>query len=171
MKSFSDWVKENNPGNYVSVNVTGLPTRYVSTLEGIVTPDPHVTLMYSKASAVPLHFIDQVLARRKLSGLQLQVVGVDVFDSQDDPEKGCIVLEVKNSALNDVHNHLLRIGCKHSYPEFKPHATLIYDVPLEQARLAAQEIKAKLYDEGLFLTCTTTNNQWIKENWAKEAST
>ena len=169
MKTFAEWVKENNPGNYVAVNVTGLPTKYVSALEGIVTPDPHVTLMYSKGSAVPLHFIDQVLARRKLSGVPLQVVGVDVFDSQEDPSKGCIVLEVKNQILTDIHNHLLRIGCKHSYSEFKPHATLIYDVPLEQAKLTADDIRRNL-DGGLFLTCTTTTNQHIKENWAKEAS-
>ncbi len=169
MKTFHEWVKENNPGNYVSVNVTGLPTRYVSTLEGTVTPEPHVTLMYSKLSSVPLHFIDQVLSRRKLAGVQLQVVGVDVFDSQEDPDKGCIVLEVKNQMLTDIHNHLLRIGCKHSYAEFKPHATLIYDVPLEQAHITAKEIQSEI-SEGIYLTCTTTNNQWIKENWAKETS-
>lgn len=176
MKSYADWVKDNNPGNYVSVDVTGLPTNFVSALPGIVTPQAHVTLMYSKNSHVPLEHIAYVLKRRPIIGTTLPVVGVSVFDSPSkddgtrDEKVGCIVLNIHSDALNDIHAHLTRLGCKHSYPNFEPHATLIYDCPIEQCNITANEIRKALETTSIMLTCTKMNNEHIKENWAKESS-
>lgn len=176
MKSYTDWVKENNPGNYVSVDVEGLPTSFVSSLPGIVTPKPHITLMYSKNSHVPLDHINYVLNRRKVSGILVPVVGVSVFDSapsdngERDEALGCIVLNVASDVLTDIHAHLTRLGCKHSYPNFEPHATLIYDCPVEQCRIVADEIRREIANSAINLRCTTTHNEHIKENWASNPS-
>jgi hypothetical protein len=170
MKTFKEWMKETNKGNYVSVNVTGLPLHLVSTLPGKVNPEPHITLMYSKESSVPLSHVDYVLKRKSLDGQTLMVTGVDVFDDKDDEgntkeQTGCLVLKVHSPTLNDIHNHLMRLGCKHSYADFKPHATLIYGCPLEQCKIAAKEIQQHIND-GMFLTCNGYNNNHIIENWA-----
>lgn len=168
--SFANWVKENNPGNYVSVDVTGLPIQLVSYLPGIVNSKPHITLMYSKNSHVPLEHIDYVLRRYKIIGSTVFVDDAAIFDSQDDSSKGCIVLKVVSPVLTDIHNHLSRIGLKHSYQEFSPHATLIYDVPLDQAKIELQHIKNYINDNGVTLQLTKFNNEYIKENWASELS-
>lgn len=171
MKSFSEWVKESNPGNYVAVNVTGLPVQIVSALPGKVTPDPHITLMYSKNSGVPLANIDYVLKRRSIVGQHIMVTGVDLFDSNDvKTDSGeptcCIVLKVTSTTLNDIHNNLIRLGCKHSYDKYEPHATLIYGAPVGQATLAKKDIEHKI-SEGIMLTCTSFVNNHIVENWAQ----
>jgi hypothetical protein len=171
MQNYTEWVKASNPGNYVSVDVTGLPTNFVSTLPGNINTKPHITLMYSKDTNVPFSYIDYVLSRRKLNGVVIPVIGVDVFDNPAENEVrdealGCIVLKVESPILTDIHNHLIRIGCKHSYDEYSPHATLIYNCPLAQCHIAKADIEKQLKNSGLFLTCTTTHNEHVKENWA-----
>lgn len=170
MKTYKQWVKDNNPGNYVSVDVTGLPTRLVAALPGKVTPEPHITLMYSKESHVPLEHINHVLKRRSLDGANIPVVGVEIFDSQPkegepDQKLGCLVLKVNSPQINEINSHLTRIGCKHSYTPFQAHATLIYDCPMEQCKIAIKEIQRHIDSDGIFLTGGKFNNQWIKENW------
>lgn len=171
MKSFSSWVAENNPGNYVSVDVTGLPLSLVAGLPGQVNSKPHITLMYSPESNVPLEHIAYALNRKPLNGVVVPVTGVDIFDSPPDENDnrvehvGCIVLKVNSQPINDLHNHLVRLGCKHTYNPYQAHATLIYDCPIEQCKLAAKEIEQKIKDEGIFLTCTKFNNQAIDKNW------
>lgn len=165
-------MKDNNPGNYVSLDVSGLPLHLVATLPGIVNTDPHITVMYSKNSNVPLSHIDYVMQRKKIIGSSVFVSGVNVFDSspnennERDVSKGCLVLTIKSVPINDLHDQLCRLGCKHSYTPFHAHATLIYDCDLEQCKLAAEEIQ-KLIDSGQTfpLTITGYKNNRIKENW------
>lgn len=168
MKSFSSWVAENNPGNYVSVDVSGLPLHLVSTLPGKVNTQPHITLMYSPESAVPLDHIQYLLNRKSLNGTSVMVTGVDIFDSQSNPEDGCIVLKVKSSLINDLHFALQRLGCKHTYTPFEAHATLIYGCPIEQCKIAVKEIEHKINEDGLFLTCLGFNNQHIDKDWTSK---
>lgn len=171
MKSFSSWVKENNPGNYVSVDVEGLPLTLVASLPGTVNSKPHITLMYSPESSVPLDHINYVLGRKSLLGAVVPVTGVDIFDSESDDTNGrsehvgCIVLKVNSPQINDLHNHLVRLGCKHTYNPFNAHATLIYNCPIDQCRIAAKEIQSKIARDGMFLTCKGFNNDFIDKNW------
>ena len=174
MKSFASWVAENNPGNYVSVDVTGLPLSLVAGLPGQVNTKPHITLMYSPESNVPLDHIAYVLKRKSLNGVVVPVTGVDIFDSPSDKTDnlaervGCIVLKVNAQQINDLHNHLIRLGCKHTYNPYQAHATLIYNCPIEQCRLALNDIRKKISTEGLFLTCLGFNNQAIIKDWAEK---
>lgn len=171
MKSYSEWVKDTNPGNYVSVDVTGLPLQLVAALPGQTNDKPHITLMYSMNSAVPFEHVAYVLKRKNIIGAVVPVVDVDIFpDSESTPEQklGCIVLKVKHPMLNDIHEHLLRIGCKHSFTPFEPHATLIYKCPLEQCELAIADLKKTIAADGIFLTCTKYNNQAVNKNWVKD---
>jgi hypothetical protein len=172
MKSYSEWVKENNPGNYVSVDVEGLPLNLVSALPGTVNTKPHITLMYSKNSHVPLEHIQYVLNKRPLIGTTVMASAADVFDEppkegedERDSQNGCIVLKIKSPILNDIHEHLIRLGCKHSYTPFQSHATLIYGCPLDQCKIALRDIERAVAD-GISLKLTKFNNQWIKENWS-----
>lgn len=171
MKSFSSWVKENNPGNYVSVDVEGLPLNLVAALPGTVNTKPHITLMYSPESSVPLDHINYVLGRKSLLGAVVPVTGVDIFDSLPDDTNGrsehigCIVLKVNSPQINDLYNHLVRLGCKHTYNPFKAHATLIYNCPIDQCRIATKEIQSKIARDGMFLTCKGFNNNFIDKNW------
>ena len=170
MKSFGDWVKESNPGNYVSIDVENIPTQFVQALPGIINSKPHITLMYSKDSGVPFDHVSYVLKRYNLQGVEIPIVGVDVFDSQVEnavEPLGCIVLKVKDERLNAIHQMLLSFGAKHSYAEFEPHVTLIYDCPIDQCKLAAADIEKKIRDAGLFVRCTTYNNEPVKSDWAK----
>lgn len=171
MKSYSDWVRETNPGNYVSVDVIGLPLQLVSALPGQTNDKPHITLMYSKESSVPLDHVAYVLSRKKVIETIIPVIDVSIFpDSESTPEQklGCIVLKVRHPMLNDIHEHLLRIGCKHSFTPFEPHATLIYKCPIEQCELALDDIKKIIAADGIFLTCTKYNNEVVNKNWVKD---
>lgn len=174
MKSYSEWVKDTNPGNYVSVDVTGLPLQLVSALPGQTNDKPHITLMYSKDSAVPFDHVAYVLKRKNIIGAVVPVVGVDIFpDSESTPGQklGCIVLKVKHPMLTDIHEHLLRIGCKHSFTPFEPHATLIYKCPIEQCELALVDLKKTIAADGIFLTCTKYNNEAVNKNWVNDLAT
>lgn len=173
MKSFSAWVAENNPGNYVSVDVDGMPLHLVSTLPGKVNTKPHITLMYSPESAVPLDHIQYLLNRRSMLGSSVMVTDADIFDSLPDPENGrpehlgCIVLKVNSPQINDLHFALQRLGCKHTYTPFSAHATLIYNCPIDQCKLVLDDIKRAISDDGLFLTCRGFNNEHIVKDWAE----
>ena len=169
MKTYSQLMESIHNGNYVSVGVSGLPTNMVSYLPGKITPEPHITIMYSPDTDVPLDKIQQILNRRSMNGSRLMVTKVEVFDTtkEDSSEPiGCIVLRVHSSELNDLHNHLVRLGCKYTHEQYKPHATLIYKCPLEQCHITAREIESKISHEGMFLTCHDFTNSVLDKDWA-----
>jgi len=78
------------------------------------------------------------------------------------------VLTVQSSALNDLHEHLQRIGCKHSYVPYKPHATLIYNVPIDLTEQVKKDIEAEIAKGQIFLTLTKFNNDRVNEDWVKQ---
>lgn len=171
MKSYSEWVKDTNPGNYVSVDVTGLPLQLVAALPGQTNDKPHITLMYSSNTNVPLDHIAYILKRKNLIGAVVPVIGVDIFpDSESTPDHklGCVVLKVKHQLINDIHDHLTKIGCVHSFSPFEPHATLIYKCPFDQCELVLKDIKKVIATDGIFLTCTKYNNEHVNKNWVKD---
>ena len=171
MKKYSELMEELSPkGNYVSVGVTELPTNMVSYLPGKITPEPHITIMYSPSTDVDHDKIQYVLNRRKMNGSRIMVTGVEVFDTtkEDSTEPmGCIVLRVNSPELNDLHNHLTRLGCVYTHEQYKPHATLIYNCPLEQCKIAVKEIEHAISHDGVFLTCTNFTNEQINKDWEK----
>ncbi len=173
MKTYTELLEElTTEGNYVSIGVTELPTNMVSYLPGKVTPEPHITIMYSPNTDVDKNKIQYVLNRRNMTGMRIMVTGVEVFDTTKDDSKepiGCIVLRVSSPELNDIHNHLTRLGCRYTYDQYKPHATLIYDCPLEQCKIAAKEIEHNINEDGLFLTCTSFTNSSINKDWDKKS--
>jgi len=166
MKKFSEWVKENNPGNYVSVDVTGLPVHLVSDMNGKVNADAHITLMYSKESHVPKQTIESLLDRNCLIGHQVKVTEAKVFDALDKGEStGCIVLGISDDKIQKLNEKIAATGCKHSYVPFEAHATLIYDCPLEEANKKMISINEHLKTNPIILSLGRFNNDWVKENW------
>ena len=174
MTSFKEFHAANNPGNYVSVDVEGLPLHLVRALPGKHNTKPHITLMYSKESAVPLEHVNFILRRwERILGTSVQVTGVDVFDSVPkdgtrDTTLGCIVLKITDSRVESIHQQLLSYGMKHSYVPFSAHATLIYDCELSQCKTVAEEIKKSLQTEPILLKLTKFNNQHIIKDWAEK---
>ena len=166
IKSFSDWMKENNPGNYVSIGVKSIPLDLVQGMDGIPCTEPHVTLMYSKGSAVPVNHIEPFLNKHEqaLTSQPATVKGTNVFaDVNKDASKGCIVMELDHPSLHSLHQDISSVGCKHSFSPLQPHATLIYGVPIDQAHAKAKEIEDKV--KGMQVNLGGFTNQLVNENW------
>ena len=169
IKSFKDYHKENNPGNYAAINVEKLPDFDLSSFQGQINTEPHITLIYSKDSAVPLDRIQKILDNHHLSGQEVEIIDVKIFDALDKGEStGCVVLGVHSPELNKVHQDLLSVGCQHSYPKFEAHATMIYDASLDDCKKIKEMLTASVVGQKLKLT--DYKNNVIKKDWAKSLS-
>lgn len=174
MTSFKEFHRTNNPGNYVSVDVEGLPLPLVTSLPGKPNTKPHITLMYSKESAVPLEHVNFILRRwERILGTSVKVTGVDVFDSvpkdgERNSKLGCVVLKITDDRIEAIHQQLLSYGMKHSYVPFSAHATLIYDCDIHQCRTVADEIEKTLDTEPILLKLTKFNNERIISDWSEK---
>jgi len=84
------------------------------------TPDPHLTLIYSKKK-----FDDEViLTKTEYSGV---VKGFAVFGQGDDR---ALVAEIESSEIVERNNILVtEYGFISDFEEYKPHITLAYDIP------------------------------------------
>ena len=144
MITFKQYLNEmaDPQGNYVAIQAES-QKNFFNKMEkpqtGTPPPDNdyHCTLMYSKTT-----FMDPALVLKELTKfdgeLVAAVTGVDCFDSPPkegsrDPAKSCIVLKLDCPQLVHAHNHLKAIGLQHSYPEFSPHVTLLYNVAVDEA--------------------------------------
>ena len=166
MKSFNEWIKENNPGNYVSIGVELLPTESLNGIDGTITPEPHITLMYSKGSAVPLNQVQNILDKSNIKNSEATVTGLNVFSDKENVGKSALVLELDHPELHKLHDQLSATGCKHSFIPYVPHATLAYGVPTDDAYELASKLKESLVGSKLKLTDYT--NAPVKEDWVEK---
>lgn len=163
MKSFAEWLKDNNPGNYVSVGLGNLPTHLVEDLPGKINPEPHATLMYSKQSGVPVPVVAEMLKKHDLSGQAANVTGAKCFPDSKEPGLSCVVLTLDHPSLHAIHQDLGALGAKHSFYPFEPHATLMYQIPTELAEQRAKELNETV--KGTQLPFGEYENHHINEGW------
>lgn len=163
MKSFAEWMKDNNPGNYVSVGLDGLPTHLVDDLPGKVNPEPHATLMYSKNSGVPIPVVQQILDKHRLDGQAAIATGAKAFPDSSEPGLSCVVLTLEHPVFHGINQELTALGAKHSFHPFEPHATLMYQIPTDLAIKRAEELSEKVRD--MQLPFKDFENHIINEGW------
>lgn len=163
MKSYSQWLKDSNPGNYSAVGITGLPLDLVAGIVGTPNTKPHATLMYSKNSGVPLATVQAILDKHNIEGQEATVKGVNVFPDSSSPDKSALVLELEHPGLAAIHQDLLSVGCKHSFSPFCPHATLAYGVDTNTAHDLAKSLHDKI--SGMKLGLSGFENNHVNENW------
>lgn len=166
-------------GNYVSINnTTKLPDMKLEQLFGgshvCDFSDQHVTLIYSKTTSVTLSQVAKVIATFP-SKIEADVVGVDAFDStpKDDGnrsiEECTIVLKLKSDELTKVHKKLKAVGLEHSYDEFSPHISLLYDIPIDQKKKALDTVGKFIHEKNIKVTLSGYNNNKIIKDWHKKA--
>ena len=163
MKSFLDWMKDNNPGNYVSIDVSDLPVNLISSDDGTINSKPHVTLMYSKASGIHPDQIQNSLNRYNIAGSKATVHGVTVFPDSSTPGKSAIVLELLHPELNRIHDAICAMGCKHSFIPFRPHATMLYGVDDSKTKEIVDRISPEIIGKNIMMG--EIHSTPVKENW------
>lgn len=168
MLSFKQYLLESTGGNYVSLDVDN-PEIELKLDSGTIVPTGkhHITLMYSEGTNVPTDKIKNAI--EWMSGSRTaKSKSVDVFDSQENPSLGCIVLKIESDHLQNVHEELKRIGLRHSYSEYKPHVTLAYDVDIEEARTIAKQLNKKLQETPCLITMRGLSIKPINDNWSDD---
>ncbi len=83
--------------------------------------DLHVTVVYSRQPCLAVNELNP--------SLPIMASG-EKFDQFDNPDGSkCLVLRLKGSRLEELHNMCRDLGAEHDYPEYNPHITLSYDYP------------------------------------------
>ena len=145
--NYEMFLSEAMHGNYVAIKAF-IPDdikKFVKSLDMSVDPiedqDLHATLIYSKGTEVDNSKIKNLLSkgRQEFTGT---VKHISKFDSQKSSDLCVIVMEVESYDLEKLHNKLLKIGLKHSYEDYKPHVSLVYNIPTKEAN----EVIKKLND-------------------------
>lgn len=168
MLTFKQYLLESTGGNYVSLEVDDPEIELKLDSGKIVPPGKHhVTLMYSKGTSVPPEKIKKAI--EWMTGSRTaKSKSVGIFDSQDNPSLGCIVLKIDSDHLQNIHEELKRIGLRHSYSEYQPHVTLAYDVDIEEARSTAKQLNKKLQETPCLITMRGLSVEPINDNWSDD---
>lgn len=176
MISFKQFLFENSSGNYVSIKVeNGLSIPSLEKLFGgshVCDPkDQHVTLIYSKGTEVSKNKILDTLHQWN-GKIEVELGDVTAFDAT--PKEGerdsslcTIVIKLKSKTLDDIHERLKDIGLKHSYPDFSPHISILYNLPIEEKEKAISTIEKWIPGNSDVVTLRGFIVQPIKENWAE----
>ena len=168
MLTFKQYIIESTGGNYVSLEVDD-PEIELKLESGTIVPagKHHVTLMYSVGTDVPEEKIKKAI--EWMTGSRTaKSNSVDVFDSQDNPSSGCIVLKIDSDHLQNIHEELKRIGLRHSYSDYQPHVTLAYGVDIEEARSTAKQLNKKLQETPCLITMRGLSIEPINDNWSDD---
>lgn len=142
MITFKNYITEiSKPaGNYVSINVDGamyaIPD-IVSTGTKVQLSKQHVTLMYSQFTHLDHSEILRIIETEFPVVVTAQGYEFDSFDSEE-KDTSTIVLKLNSDILNSIHTRLIALGCRHSYPDYKPHITFWYNVNKDEAHLACK---------------------------------
>lgn len=132
MINFKTYIQESSAGNYVSINCEPVIIPDLQILFPdckIVAPEQqHVTLMYSTDSGVSHDKIADYLSGSRYDCIKAVPHGVTSFNSETDPSMRSVVIELESLMLDEIHHHLGTMGLKHSYPEYRPHVSIAYDV-------------------------------------------
>lgn len=146
LKSFKDFLIEAKTGNYVAVSAM-LPVNLKKELDDlnlsvprIPDEDLHATLVYSLGTMIEEDKINRLLHHQP-EQFHGKISHVSKFDSQKKPGLCTIVLEISSPELFRLHHMLTAIGLTHTY-EYKPHVSLYYDIPTEEADRVLEKINA-----------------------------
>ena len=143
MKTLSQFLIESKVGDYVSIDadVPGEIHQAVKQLKFSVDPIPkeesHATLIYSVGTMADHDLIQKRLNKHALP-IMGTVAGLTKFDAlpkdgQHAADKCTIVMEIESPELHAIHKELKTLGLGHSYPDYRPHVSLVYDVPKDEA--------------------------------------
>ena len=168
MLTFKQYILESTGGNYVSLEVDD-PEIELKLDSGTIVPSGkhHITLIYSEGTNVPEEKIKNAI--EWMTGSRtVKSKSVVVFDSQDNPSSGCIVLKIDSDHLQNIHEELKRIGLRHSYSDYQPHVTLAYDVDIEEARTTADHLNKKLQETPCLITMRGLTINKINDNWSDD---
>ena len=175
MKTFKQFISESKKqGNYVSINVkTSIEIKSLGSIFGessVCNPgDQHVTLIYSEGTNVDKGVITKLL-RNYEGDLDVTTNGAAAFDSLpkdgERDEKLCtIVVKLKSGILDEIHEKLKKIGLNHSYPEFSPHVSLLYNIPIDQKQKAIDIVSKFLKADMSTVTLAKFNINPIIKDW------
>lgn len=177
MLTFKQFLLESAGGNYVSIDLdTELPdfglTKMYPNAKLCQFKDQHVTLVYSKETSVPLPKVQQYLDNSCPKFIHANVIECAAFDSipkdgERDENLCTVVIKIKSPDLVVVHEGLKSLGLKHSYDEFSPHISLIYDFPRSDKDAALAHIN-KLIDGGTIVKLSGYKNDKIKTDWTSK---
>lgn len=158
------------PGNYLSL-ACELPTfKEIASLRSGKAPDKtksHITVMYSKNSSLDS---DKLLKdiEPQWAPSYATIIGFDCFDGYEKGEAtGCIVAKVDCPMAEHLHQTLkVAYGLQHSYPQFKAHLTLAYDVDLIEARNITALLNEKYSRRAMKLAVGKLTSDTIDTNWS-----
>lgn len=64
---------------------------------------------------------------------EAEVIGVELLGEVKDGVQAAVALTLSSNDLTEEHYSWLALGYDHSWPEYKPHMSVAYDVPVEEA--------------------------------------
>lgn len=173
MISFIDYICEQSgvfPGNYVSADCDHpkLP-EHLLPKTGKKTDDSsaHITLMYSKNTAIDKRVIDNVLSLAP-HVFSLRVDSAACFDSQDSEDECCIVLKVHSPVAVQLHDTMKSLGMVHSYDEFSPHVTIAYGVKRDEGYALQQQITDWIISNPMSLQTKLVKHAPIDTEWVNK---
>lgn len=166
MISFKQYLIEKSkpPGNYASIGVDGgIPINLPKTKSGVATPldKLHVTLIYSPTTSLNPAKVLQTLESKFPVVVRAVGTEFDVFDG--DNGKSALVLRLESPILNAAHQSLVSMGCKHTYPEYNPHVSVVTDINTEECHALAEVLNKTMDRVDLRLSGYTSKP--IVEDW------
>lgn len=172
MISFRQYLSEAAAGNYVSINVES-PVEvsdlsknfpYAKICSG---KNQHVTLIYSVSTNLSTPKIKAILPDKTIAAV---ISAIDAFDSsakdgKRDSETCAIVAKIDSKELVTIHEKLKELGLIHSYEEFSPHISLMYEVSMTDKTRAIDFVKSCI---GTKVTLGGYIIQAIDTNWVSK---
>lgn len=156
--TFIQWLNEQKTdGNYVALKCSdlsgiwkrlGLPRP--ETGEPPPNTDYHCTLIFSPTSVINPKTVQKELESEfgKIE-LDVNIIGAAVFHStakngERDENKACVVLKLAQENLEPIHEFLQTLGLTHTYEDYSPHVSLVYNMDADEAEKYKRWINAKV---------------------------
>jgi len=154
MKTFKDYLIESAGGNYVCIDAPDLSDFWYrfglqEPISGEAPPnkDYHCTLIFSKGTDINPKRVKSYIDTYFPKTVSAEVHGFECFDSipkdgERDIAKSCIVMELDSTVLREMHKELKDLGLSHSYPEFRAHVTIRYNMSVEEAHFYKDKLNS-----------------------------
>jgi len=88
--------------------------------------EPHLTVLYGLHSDVNDEDVLNVFKGVKSSDIQLDILGIDIFENK---QFDVVKMNVKSETLNHLNAELRKLPHTSDYPDYKPHITIAYLLP------------------------------------------
>jgi hypothetical protein len=178
MLTFKQFLTESGTGNYVSIDVStpikidGLEKNFPDATV-CDTHHQHVTLIYSEGTNVAPEKIKNLLRdnKKKIVVDAGEVAAFDALpkDGERDENMCTIVVKLKSKELETIHKRLKNdLGMRHSYPDFSPHISVMYNLPRDQKEKAMEVVGKWVKDNMLNFTLEHFNINPIVKNWSDD---